>query len=150
MSYVLGPKSEKNLIGVKAPMVILVRRAIQITDQDFQVHDGVRTPEEQAQNIANGVSWTNKSDHLIGEAVDLVPWINGKLSWDWQGCYKIAVAMQKASVMMDIPIIWGGVWDRILNDIGNPEDECRKYVQRRRALGKKANIDGPHFELTKR
>ena len=36
--------------------------------------DTLRTPEEQAANLAKGVSWTLKSKHLTGDAIDLCPY----------------------------------------------------------------------------
>lgn len=50
--------------------------------------DTLRTPEEHAANLANGVSWTNHSKHLDGDAIDICPYaiydVNGpdKLNWD--------------------------------------------------------------------
>ena len=47
-----------------------------------------RTPEEQADAVKRGVSWTLKSKHLVGEALDVVPYaqygLHGedKLQWD--------------------------------------------------------------------
>jgi peptidoglycan L-alanyl-D-glutamate endopeptidase CwlK len=150
--YNLGHQSEENLVGVHPDLVRIVRLAIQFTTQDFQVHDGLRLLAEQEANIAKGVSWTKHSRHLAqadgyGHAVDLVPVINGDLTWDWHGCYKIAYAMQKAARANAIPLIWGGCWDRSLNIMGDPQIESGDYVTRRQALGLTAKIDGPHFEL---
>jgi len=39
---------------------------------EILVYDTMRTPQEQAQNIANGVSWTTHSYHLVGQALDWV------------------------------------------------------------------------------
>lgn len=50
--------------------------------------DTSRTPEEQAANVAKGVSWTLKSKHLTGDAIDICPFslydLTGpdKLQWD--------------------------------------------------------------------
>ena len=50
--------------------------------------DTLRTPEEQAANVAKGVSWTTKSKHLTGDAIDICPYdtyaLHGpdKLQWD--------------------------------------------------------------------
>jgi peptidoglycan L-alanyl-D-glutamate endopeptidase CwlK len=47
-----------------------------------------RTPEEQADAVARGVSWTMKSKHLTGDAIDVAPYkqyaLHGdnKLQWD--------------------------------------------------------------------
>ena len=50
--------------------------------------DTLRTPAEQAANIAKGVSWTKNSRHLTGDAIDICPYdtylLHGpdKLKWD--------------------------------------------------------------------
>lgn len=72
-----------------------------------------RTPEEQRQNIANGVSWTKNSKHLTGDAIDIVPFAlytiapgGDKLQWDakdpiWQTIGPIGEALG---------LRWGGRW----------------------------------------
>src|SRR3546814_1367694 len=61
--------------SVKPELVATVKRAIEITIQDFTVFDGIRSVKEQQQHVANGTSQTMKSKHLDGLAVDLVPWL---------------------------------------------------------------------------
>ena len=39
----LGEKSLKELVGVDPRLVAVVKRAIELTEQDFSVHDGIRT-----------------------------------------------------------------------------------------------------------
>lgn len=158
MTYALGSKSRTNLQGVHPHLVRVVKRAIQVTQVDFQVFEGLRTRQRQAKLVAQGASQTMDSRHLqgrdgLGHAVDLVPLIDfdedgrAELRWDWSLCYKVAQAMRVASVELQVPIRWGGVWDRALADLADPEDEVAEYVARRKAQGKKAFLDGPHFEL---
>lgn len=156
MRFVLSKRSRAHLVGVHPRLVALVERAIEITEQDFIVHEGLRSRAVQKRNIAKGVSWTLASRHLrqsdgFAHAVDLVPWIEGKPVWDWPGCYRIAAAMAVAAREQQTALIWGGVWDRPMRAYAGPaaaiEAACRDYVARRRALGRRAAIDGPHFEL---
>lgn len=50
--------------------------------------DTLRTPAEQAENVAKGVSWTLNSKHLTGDAIDVAPYdiydLHGpdKAEWD--------------------------------------------------------------------
>ncbi len=149
-NFALGKKSLKELEGVHPDLVAVVKRAIEITIQDFSVHDGIRTVEEQKELVARGVSKTMKSRHLSGHAVDLVPYINGQLRWEWEPIYAIADAVRTAAEELDVPIRWGGAWDRTLTGSDDlPEDMVADYTARRRRAGKKAFIDGPHFELPK-
>ena len=75
-------------------------------------------------------------------------WIGGAVRWDWPLYYSIAAAMQRAARELNIPIVWGGVWDRRLNDLPDDMDAAvAAYVRRRKDAGRSAFIDGPHFEL---
>lgn len=154
--FMLSDHSLKQLIGVHPRLVAIVRRAIMITDQDFRVTDGVRTPAEQRKLVAAGTSWTLRSKHLVqpdqfAHAVDLVPWFAGELSWSWPRCYRVAAAMSQAAREQGSELRWGGVWDRLMSTNGGTANELRRasaaYVTRRRRAGKRAAIDGPHFEL---
>lgn len=155
MTFVLGPKSLQELVGVTPPLVECVKRAIRRPELtvDFAVHDGLRTIAEQRAYLASGASQTLNSKHLPqadghGHAVDLVPYVNGKLRWEWPLIYPIVQAMYRASIELELELVWGGVWDRQLDElaIDSLEDEVEAYVARRRAKGKKAFTDGPHFE----
>ena len=149
-TYSLGKASLNELKGVHPDLVALVKRAITLTAQDFSVHDGLRTLAEQQQLIAAGASQTMDSRHLSGHAVDLVPYINGKLRWEWPPIYVIADAMRQAAREQGTPLRWGGAWDVDFSASQDPpEDLVAAYVQRRRRQGLRAFIDGPHFELPK-
>ena len=82
MGYKLGKRSMGNLVGVHPDIGFAVNEAIKISKQDFTVIEGVRTMARQKQLVASGASRTYASYHLNGLAVDLVPFVNGKLSWD--------------------------------------------------------------------
>ena len=150
MNYALGKKSLKELEGVHSDLVAVVKRAIEISPQDFSVHDGIRTLDEQKELVKSGASKTLNSRHITGHAVDLVPYINGKLRWEWEPIYQIADAMRTAAEELLIQLRWGGSWDILLTSTDEPtEDIVSGYVERRRGEGKKAFIDGPHYELPK-
>ncbi len=129
---------------------------LEVSPIDFGVHDGIRELAEQKQLVKIGASRTLKSRHLAGEngyghAVDLVPYVNGKLRWEWEPIYKLAEAARIVSLEIEVPIRWGGVWDRRLGNLegGFIEEEVADYVARRkkRFPKRKVFIDGPHFEL---
>jgi len=148
--FSLSKKSLSRLEGVHDDLVRVVKRAIEITQIDFTVLEGVRSKARQAQLVASGASKTMDGRHLTGHAVDLAAYVAGSPRWDWPLYYKLAEAVQQAAKELGVQIVWGGVWDRVLNQIGGPADEVAAYVQRRRDLGKKAFIDGPHFELSRK
>lgn len=149
-SFDLGKKSLEELNGVHSDLVAVVKRAIELSVQDFAVHDGIRTLEEQQRMVAIGASQTLDSRHMSGHAVDLVPYINGKLRWEWEPIYRIADAVRVAAQEKGISLRWGGAWDMKFTDTdASPEDLVAEYTARRRKAGKKAFLDGPHFELPK-
>lgn len=148
--FKFGASSERELVGVNADLVRVTRLALKYSTQDFTVYDGIRTVKEQQQHVKNGTSKTMQSKHLQGLAVDLVPWINGAPTWDWDGCYKIACAVDKAATELGLAhrITWGGAWDRKLSDFGGDVSEYAKEVQayQKRHAGPDF-LDGPHFEI---
>jgi peptidoglycan L-alanyl-D-glutamate endopeptidase CwlK len=148
--FKFGEKSLSELKGVHPELVAVVNRALELTVQDFSVHDGLRTVEEQKKMVASGASKTMDSRHLTGHAVDLVPYINGKLRWEWVPIYRIADTVRIAAIELGTPIRWGGAWDiTFTENPDSPEDLVIDYVARRKKAGKEAFIDGPHFELPK-
>lgn len=154
MTYQLGARSLAELEGVHTNQVAVVKTAITLTAQDFSVFDGLRTVAEQTEYVRTGVSKTMNSKHLPqpdgwGYAVDLVPYINGKLRWEMRPILIIAEAVHEAATNLGVPLRWGAVWDTPFLDLerADLENEVEAYKERRRAKGKKAFIDGPHFEL---
>ena len=51
-NYELGTKSLKELKGVHKDLVKVVKKAIKLSAQDFSVHDGLRTYNEQKKLVA--------------------------------------------------------------------------------------------------
>lgn len=110
MVYSLSPKSLSMLKGIHPDLVKVIKRAIQITDIEFSIIEGMRTVARQKQLVAKGASKTMNSRHLTGHAVDIVPMHDGKISWDWPLYYKIAKVMKKAAKDVGVAIEWGGDW----------------------------------------
>ncbi|MGF2634883.1 M15 family metallopeptidase [Acinetobacter johnsonii] len=110
------------LEGVHPDLVKVVKRAIELTECDFTITEGLRTKERQAQLLKEKKTTTSNSRHLTGHAVDLAAWVDNTISWDWKYYYQIADAMKKASKELNVSIDWGGDWKRFK--------------------------DGPHFQLT--
>lgn len=106
--YKLGARSLERLEGVHPDLVAVVKLAIQKTEIDFTVLEGLRTKERQVQLVASGASRTMNSRHLTGHAVDLGAMLNGKVEWSWPLYDKIAKAMKEAAEELNIPVEWGG------------------------------------------
>lgn len=152
--YALGSKSLERMQGVHPDLVRVVQRAIELTDQDFMVLEGVRTEQRQRELYGHGrsaddmrakgldpalakpgaqvVTWTLKSNHFkqidgYGHAVDLVPY-----PVDWSSVEKfdaIALAMFAAAEELGFRLRHGADW--------NQNGKRRE----------KGETDSPHFEL---
>ena len=140
--FMLSEKSRKKLQGVDPDLVKVVERAIQITPIDFAVLEGVRTKARQQELVKSGASKTMNSRHLTGHAVDIVPIVNGSISWDFNHYYPLAEAMAKAATELGVTIRWGGCWCVITGKQGT----AQSWVQAYRKGGGRF-LDGPHFEL---
>ena len=119
--FKLSQKSLDRLSGVHPDLVAVVKRAIEITEVDFAVLEGVRSKARQEQLYAAKATTTMNSRHLTGHAVDLGAYV-GQIRWDWPLYDRIALAMKAAALELQVAIEWGGDW--------------------------KSFKDGPHFQLT--
>lgn len=108
--FVLSKQSLGQLTGIHPDLVKVVKRAIEITEVDFRVGEGLRTLDRQKQLLAAHATTTLKSRHLTGHAVDLIALVNGEVRWDWPLYHKIAAAMKQAAKELNIPLEWGGDW----------------------------------------
>ncbi len=119
--FVFSKRSRQNLKGVHPDLVKVVERALELTEVDFVVVEGIRTLEKQRQYVESGASKTMNSRHLTGHAVDLIAWVDRTVNWSLIYYEKIAAAMKEAGRELGIPVEWGGDW--------------------------KGFKDGPHFQL---
>ena len=113
--YKLGKRSLGNLVGVHPIISFAVMEAIKISRQDFTVFEGVRTSKRQRALYDRGDSKTLMSYHLNGLAVDLVPFVKGKITWEDKYFPSIHQAMKTVIEKYDLPIdngfdLWG--WDK--------------------------------------
>lgn len=140
--FKLGQRSLKNLEGVNPDLIKVVKRAIEITQVDFSVIEGLRTVERQRELVRKGASKTMNSRHLTGHAIDIAPIIDGKISWDFNHYYPLASAMAKAATELGVQVRWGGAWEVITGKSTSPIEWVKSYKTRGGRF-----LDGPHFEL---
>ncbi len=119
-TFKFSSRSEKNLQGVNPDLVKVTRRALEISEVDFGITEGLRSRYRQKQLVATGKSQTMNSRHLTGHAVDVVAYIGSRVM-GMAAVRKIAAAFRQASRELNIPVEWGGDW--------------------------KTLKDGPHFQL---
>lgn len=71
------------------------------------IYETTRTKERQEELVDNGKSQTRKSYHLVGQALDFVPIVNGKEGWNSYDIEPFKSAIQYAK---SIGFTWGGDW----------------------------------------
>ena len=110
--WALSQRSLERLQGVNPSLVKVVKRAIEISEYDFMVVEGLRTIETQKEYVKKGVSKTMNSYHLTGHAVDLAPLENGTIDWNnKKGQFdSVAKAMKQAAKELNVEIEYGGDW----------------------------------------
>ncbi|WMD23287.1 M15 family metallopeptidase [Achromobacter seleniivolatilans] len=125
--FQLSQRSLIRLVGVHPDLIAVVQLAIQRTDVDFTVVEGVRTLAQQREYVTKGASQTMNSYHLpqadgLGHAVDLAPLVRGVIPWnDWQSFANLARVVKDCAAVLGVPVEWGGDW--------------------------KSFKDGPHFQI---
>lgn len=152
MSYRFGVASLKRCHRVHPHLVDCCLLGLERSEIDFSIICGVRTPEEQRALYAQGrttaelrakgiadvegkphlpqVTWTLNSNHFIrpisnfGHAVDLAPYVRGKIVWEPDELFdKIAAAMKSAAADLKIPLQWGfDLWGKDKPHFQLPED----------------------------
>lgn len=126
MTWKLSNRSKRRLEGVDADLVKVVELALTKSKYDFGITCGLRNLEEQSKLFIEGATQTMSSRHLANlkgesEAVDIVVYVNNKVTWDSKYYRAVAQAFFAAAIELGIQIEWGGLW--------------------------KTLIDGPHFQL---
>lgn len=131
MGFKLSARSQSKLEGVNEPLVRLVNRALEISDADFAIIEGLRSIEKQQENVRKGVSQTMKSKHLTGDAIDILPSsIKPGMKWELHHFYPVLDAFYRAAQELGVPLSFGINWK---SDPSLPIET--KF------------IDAPHIEL---
>ena len=148
--FKLSARSLTRLEGVNPNLIKVVKLAIELTKVDFAVTEGLRTPERQRELFAKGASQVKEGGtHVAGQAVDLVAFLDNRISWELNLYDDIADAMKAAALELNVGLRWGAAWN--VPDIrqwnGTMQSAMMHYIDSRRNIGQRPFIDGPHFEL---
>lgn len=124
--FVFSKRSRTNLIGVHPRLVAVAELALDYSEIDFVVTEGLRTKSKQKELVKAGASQTQNSRHLMqkdgyAHAFDVAALKNNKVTWEWKYYELINDAVQKAARDLGEQITWGGSW--------------------------KTLKDGPHFQI---
>ncbi len=122
MAFSFGTRSMMRLSGVHPDMIRVMKKAIGCSPLDFTIIEGMRSLATQKKYLAIGATRTLNSRHLTGHAVDIAPFVDGKVSWHWPLYLQLAKLIKKVAKEEGVKVQWGGDW--------------RSFK------------DGPHWELT--
>lgn len=103
-------RSLRALNGVDPRLIAVATRALLTGPLDFVVTQGLRTREQQAELVRTGASRTMNSRHITGHAIDLAPYVDGQVRWDWPLFHSLAAAMLESAQALKVPLEWGGNW----------------------------------------
>lgn len=121
MKSIFSQKSLDKMKGVDERLVKVMQATIADSPYDFGITEGLRTVERQRQLVDQGLSLTMNSKHIVGKAVDIVIYINGKPNWEFSKYKEVADKVMEKAKELGISVRWGGTFKKLK--------------------------DGPHFEL---
>lgn len=142
MKYELGKNTTRNLESIlqskKPESIILVRAVkdfINYTPIDFCIIDngGYRTAELQNELFLAGNSKCdgikNLSEHQKGLAVDLVPWVNNRPTWETKHAFYLAGAFMSYCKRNGLHITSGADWNADGNIKEGFLDPCHMQIK---------------------
>lgn len=111
-------KSLNKLAQCDARLQRLAIRALELSKYDIGIGETLRTVERQKELVASGKSWTMKSRHLpntegVSEALDILVYVNGKLTWEAKYFRKVIQAFITAAIEQGVQIEFGGLWESV-------------------------------------
>jgi peptidoglycan L-alanyl-D-glutamate endopeptidase CwlK len=108
--FVFSSRSYRAMEGVNPRLIAVASLALQLSEVDFVVTEGLRSKERQRQLVASGASQTMNSYHLTGHALDVAAYLDGEIRWDFPLYDRIAEAWKEAARILRIDLTWGGDW----------------------------------------
>lgn len=115
MNFYFGKGSIGKLHGLTYKLQEVARETLELGIMDFSIVCGFRGEAEQNQFFEEGkskVQWPNsRHNKWKAEAMDLVPWINKKSSYDKRHCCVLAGLVLAVAKLKGISLRWGGNWD---------------------------------------
>lgn len=115
--FTAGFGTMKQLTGVHPDMIACTLLSMRVSRQDFTIIDegGLRSPKAARANARNGVGIL-ESLHLpqgdgLGHAVDLVPFVNGRPTWERKYFPEIWCAWRFSRAVLGVVTQDGADWD---------------------------------------
>ncbi|GAG12827.1 unnamed protein product [marine sediment metagenome] len=134
MKFKFGRKSTKNYESLNSNLQRVAVRALSYGIMDFSLDCTHRNKGEQNRFYQIGrskVMWPDsKHNALPAEAMDCVPYVGGKSSWNKLYCCVLAGLILAAAKEEGVKVRWGGDWgmngepitDQDFNDLAHYEE----------------------------
>jgi hypothetical protein len=148
--FFFNEESEAKLKDVNPQLAEVMRKALAISDIEFQILEGKRTTKEHTKYYEKGITQrSDQSAHLYGYAVDLIIYLDGRPVLEYEPYDDVFDCVKMAAQELGVKIRWGGApnWHDITTYVGFVEDLANSYVDLRREAGKRPLPDVHHFEL---
>ena len=115
MNFSFGMNSLKRYNTLTYNMQWVMRESLMIGLMDFSIAYGHRGEQEQNEAYVEGSStkrWPySKHNKIPSPAVDIYPYVNGKVSYNKLHCCVLAGIVLATAAKLGINIRWGGNWD---------------------------------------
>jgi peptidoglycan L-alanyl-D-glutamate endopeptidase CwlK len=118
--------SKELLKGVNPTLADLMFKVEAAHPDAFEISEGMRSKDRQADMVAQGKSQTMNSRHLGGNAVDIAMiGADGQPNWNFEDYRPIADTARATAASLGIPdFVWGGDWktlkDGVHFQVGGP------------------------------
>lgn len=118
-SYIYGKSSKANLDTCTINLQLVMIRALDLGLIDISITEGARDKGRQNRLFElkkSKVKWPHSKHNIINswdraKAVDAVPFVNGKASYNYNHCCFMAGVILAVGASMGVELRWGGNWD---------------------------------------
>ena len=115
MRFKFSANSTQNYVHLTLKLQKIAKRVLNYGIMDFAITDSYRSKARQDRAFKlkkSKVCWPmSKHNCLPSRAMDLVPFINGRLSWNKIHCSLLAGMVLATGREMGVVLRWGGNWD---------------------------------------
>jgi len=113
--YKFGKASMNRYISLHDDLQKVAWKSLELGLMDFTIVCAHRSEADQnkAYNEKKSkVRWPNsKHNTYPAEAMDLAPFVNGAISWNWYHCSVLGGIVLATAKILGVELRWGGNWD---------------------------------------
>jgi len=109
-AWLWGPASLRRIASVKPILRDILRDAREAGCPELTIpkYGGLRDAATQEKIVRQGNSWTLKSKHLLGRAIDVAPY---PTDWEDRAAFaEVAAYILGAAMRLEVRLEWGGLW----------------------------------------